>query len=176
MFTAILSALGGGLIRLLPPLIDLLHKREDNAHELAMLAKQIELEKLTAADKLATQTLQIGADAAHDEITATGDALKNQMQLLGAQFQLVGNKFVDGLNGLLRTGVDVLNMLVRPATTYYFLALYGIYKSALMGVALRQNDVWQAILQVYTTDDVAILFAILGFWFVGRTFDSPKPK
>jgi hypothetical protein len=174
MFTAILSALGGGLIRMLPELIALLHKREDNAHELNMLQKQIELEKLTAADKLATQTLQIGADAAHDAIAATADALKGQMQLLGAQFQITGIRFLDGLVSLLRTGVDVLNMLVRPTTTYYFLALFGLYKSALMGVALKQNDVWQSILQVYTGDDVAILFAILGFWFVGRTFEKQK--
>lgn len=183
MFLTLLSMLAGGALRLLPEVFHLLNKKTDNEHELAMLDKQLQLETLksdAAKAVAATQAeaseavAQTQADAATDEADtrAASDALARQMQLLGEHFQSIGNKWIDGFNALARTCVDVLNMLVRPATTYYFLAMYGLYKLALMEVALQQADMWHAVLQVWTVDDANMLAGILAFWFVGRVFDK----
>lgn len=152
MLMSLISMLGGGLMRMLPELIVYFNKKADNSHELNMLDKQIELEKLKA----------VGAQqqADNEQILAMMNA---QVEAVKGQMQLTGIKIVDGLN-----------MLVRPLTTYYFLALFGIYKAALLAVALQQTTIWQAILQVYTPDDAAMLSGILAFWFVGRTFEKKK--
>jgi hypothetical protein len=154
MLTSLLSLLGGGLMRCLPELIGFFNKKADNAHELAMLEKQIELEKLSAADKLAASAQQGAMEQAIAAMTAQGEALKGQMQLTGIRF------------------VDALNMLVRPITTYYFLAMFGIYKASLLMAAVQQTSMWQAIISVYTADDAAMLSGILSFWFVGRVFEK----
>lgn len=49
MLFTILSALGGGLLRLLPELLALFNKKTDNSHELAMLDKQLALENVRGA-------------------------------------------------------------------------------------------------------------------------------
>lgn len=150
MLMSLISMLGGGLMRMLPELIGYFNKKADNSHELNMLDKQIELEKLKA----------VGAQqqADNEQILAMMNA---QVEAVKGQMQLTGIKLVDGLN-----------MLVRPLTTYYFLGLFGIYKAALLAVALQQSTVWQAILQVYTPDDASMLSGILAFWFVGRVFEK----
>lgn len=146
--------LGGGLMRLLPELLSFLNKRTDNAHELAMLDRQFQLEQTRAAARM-------------DEIRYQGDTaqvlalLDAQKTALAGQSQLTGIRWV-----------DALNMLVRPATTYYVLALYGLAKVALLVTAYQAGgDIWAAVLRVYDAEDRAILTGILSFWFVGRTLE-----
>ncbi len=154
MITTIISLLGGGFMRLLPELIGLWNKKTDNDHELAMLEKQFQLEQTRAAAKQAEIAQQGDIDQMLALLASQKEALTGQMQLTGIRF------------------VDALNMLVRPLTTYYFLALYGLAKSAMFAVALQDKDVWHAIMQVYTPDDLTMLSGILAFWFVGRVFDK----
>jgi len=163
----ILSALGGGLMRMLPELLTLFNKRSDNSHELAMMDKQVQLETLKGANRTAEINTQHAATMSESQLQgdistalkmmdATSAALQSQMQKVGIWW------------------VDALNMLVRPLTTYYFLGCYGIVKTAMIVVALRTSDPWASIIQCWTTEDAAILSAILGFWFVGRTFERAK--
>lgn len=158
MLTTLLSLLGGGAMRLLPELIGLWNKKTDNDHELKMLASQVELEKTKAEGAQAAIMQQGSVDQILAAMAAQKDALGDQMKLTGVKF------------------IDALNMLVRPSTTYLFLGMFCTYKAALLSVALSQANVAQAILTVYTPDDAATLSGILSFWFVGRCFDSPKPK
>jgi hypothetical protein len=147
--------LGGGLMRLLPEFLGLLNKRTDNAHELAMLDRQLQLDQArVAAHK---EEVQLTADSS--QILALLDAQKTA---LAGQAQMTGVWWV-----------DALNILVRPMTTYYMLALYGLFKIALFAVALHAGGgVWQAVLQVYDQEDRALLTGILSFWFVGRVLDK----
>ena len=156
MIMTLLSLFGGGFMRMLPEIIGLWNKKTDNAHELAMLDKQVELEKLTAADKQATIAQQGDIDQMLAMMSAQKDALTGQMQKTGIRL------------------VDALNWLVRPLTTYYFLGLYGLVKMATIMIALNSVDAWHAILQCWTVDDAATLAGILSFWFVGRVFDKKK--
>lgn len=156
MIMTLLSLFGGGFMRLLPELIGLWNKKTDNAHELAMLEKQYQLEQTRAANKQAEIAQQGDIDQMLAMMSAQKEALVGQMQKTGIRL------------------VDALNWLVRPLTTYYFLGLYGLVKLATIMIALNSTDPWHAIIQCWTVDDAATLSGILGFWFVGRVFDKKK--
>lgn len=155
MILSLLTMLGGGLMRLLPELIGFLNKRTDNAHELAMLDRQFQLEQSRSAARL--EEVRTHTDAA--QVLALLDA---QKAAVGGQMQLTGIRWA-----------DALNFLVRPLATYYMLLLYGLAKVAMFAVALQDaGNVWQAVLQVYDGEDRALLTGILSFWFVGRVLDK----
>lgn len=155
MIISLLTMLGGGLMRLLPEIFALLNKRTDNAHELAMLDRQFELEKSRA--EAHKDELQLTTDAAQ-----TLALLDAQKSALAGQAQLTGTWWV-----------DAMNILVRPLTTYYMLLLYGLAKVALFAVAVHAGgNIWQAVLQAYDSEDRALLTGILSFWFVGRVLDK----
>jgi beta-xylosidase len=154
MLLTILSMLGGGFMRLLPELLTFLNKKTDNAHELAMLDRQFELEDRRAAARVQQIEVQGNIDHMLALLDAQKAALSGQMQKVGIRW------------------VDAANFAVRPLTTYFFLAMYGVVKLATLVVAMRNTDPWLAVLQVWSADDAAILAGILAFWFVGRVFDK----
>jgi hypothetical protein len=156
MILSLLSMLGGGLLRMLPELIGFLNKKTDNAHELAMLDRQFQLESTRAAARVHEIEVQGNISETLALLSAQQEALKGQMQKVGVWW------------------VDALNFLVRPLTTYYFLAFYGIVKLAMIVVAMRSTDPWVAIIQCWSAEDGAILSGILAFWFVGRVFDKKQ--
>ena len=157
MLLTILSALGGGLLRLLPEFFSFLNKKADNDHELAMMDKQFALEQLKGEQQRDVTQLQVDAQQMVQLLSTQADALKSQMQLTGVKF------------------VDAANFLVRPIATYYALFLYGLAKTAKFALMWQAGTgTWQAIDTLYTVDDFAILSGILGFWFVGRVFEKQK--
>jgi hypothetical protein len=156
MLMTLLSLLGGGVMRALPELIGLWNKKTDNAHELAMMDKQLQLEQAQAASRKDEIMTQGGIDQALALLDAQKTALQGQMQKIGIW------------------QVDALNFLVRPLTTYFFLGMYGLVKLAMLIVAMRAADQWAAIIQCWSPEDGAILSGILAFWFVGRVFDKKQ--
>ena len=157
MLMTLLSLFGGGLMRAVPELIGLWNKKTDNAHELAMLDKQSELEKPRAGARLDEITTQGDIDQTLALLDAQKTALTGQMQRIGIKW------------------VDALNFAVRPLTTYYFLLMYGLAKLAMFVLALQSGiSGWEAILKLYDDSDREILAGILAFWFVGRVFDKKK--
>ena len=155
MLLSILSALGGGLLRMLPELFSFMNKKTDNAHELALMDKQIEAERSKGADARATITTQGDIDQMLALLGAQKEALSGQMQKTGFLF------------------VDALNFLVRPLTTYLLLALYIGHKVG-GAVLMYQTGTPAAkvFVDIYTGDDFALLSGILGFWFVSRTLSK----
>lgn len=135
----------------MPELFGFLNKRTDNAHELAMLDRQFQLEQSRAASRQALVEYQGGVDETLALLGAQSAALQGQMQLTGIRW------------------ADALNVLVRPVATYYVLLMYGLAKLAMFMVA-REASIggWDAILKIYDAEDRAILSGILAFWFVGR--------
>ena len=157
MILSIITMLGGGLMRLLPELIGLFNKTTDNAHELAMLDKQFQLETTRASARMEEIRYQSDATEVLAMLDAQKSALSGQMQKVGIWW------------------VDALNILVRPLTTYYMLALYGVAKMALFVTAWQAGgNVWAAVLQVYDDEDRALLYGILSFWYTGRVFDKKR--
>jgi hypothetical protein len=157
MMLTLISMLGGGLMRLLPEVFALFKQKNDNAHELAMLDKQLALEQTRSAMRQDEIRTQGEADMNLAQMTALGEALKGQMQLTNMWF------------------IDALNFAVRPMSTYYLLAIYGLVKLAMYQIAIAHGTSgWEAILKVYDDEDRAILGGIVSFWFVGRSVDRNK--
>jgi hypothetical protein len=154
MILSLITLLGGGLMRLLPELLTFLNKKTDNAHELAMLDRQFQLEATREESRRATISVQGDIDQTLALLASQKTAIEGQMKRTGLKW------------------VDALNFLVRPLTTYYFLLIYGVYKAALLVVALQEVGTWPALAKVYDAEDRAILTGILAFWFVGRVVDK----
>lgn len=158
----ILSLVFGGVLRLAPEVLAWINKRTDNKHELEMMDRQIELQKQKGADDLNLQQQKGFDDRSLQEIEDAGKIALSQMDLLReaikGQMQITGNAIV-----------DVLNFLVRPLTTYYFLLLYGTYKAACVWAAFKYGaDPAVALFDIYDKEDRAMLWSILSFWFVDR--------
>jgi hypothetical protein len=157
MLLTLISMLGGGLMRMLPELVGFLNKKADNSHELAMLDKQIALEQTKSEMRRQEITTQGEADMNLAEMNALSEALRGQMQV-------TNNWFIDGLN-----------FAVRPMTTYYLLAMYGLVKLAMYQMAVLHGvSGWEAIIKLYDEEDRAILSGVLAFWFVSRSLDRNK--
>lgn len=160
VMAALLGGAGGIVGRLLPELFDYLqakHRLEqakaDQAHERALMDKQIELQKLTGAQRL-------------EEISGLEDV-----------------EAVKGAVAVTRpTGiflVDILNGLVRPVVTYWYFGLYAAYKTVLIVGLLTSCKGTGAACDiapllapqsggVWAHQDMAALSGILNFWFLDR--------
>ena len=157
MILTLLSMFGGGLMRIVPELVTIFNKKQDNKHELDMLDRQIQLEQYQAEHKRQEIVITGDINEALAVLDAQKEAVKGQMQLTGMKW------------------VDALNFLVRPLTTYYVLILYGLAKIAMFAVAISTGiNGWESILMIYGDDDKSILAGILAFWFVGRVLDKRK--
>ena len=154
MVLTLLSMLGGGLMRLLPEVFALFKQKSDNAHELAMIDKQIALEQSRSAMKQQEIAAQGEADLNLANMNALAEALKGQMQLTNVRW------------------IDAMNFAVRPVTSYYLLCLYGLAKLAIYQLAVAHGSSgWEAILKLYDEEDRAILSGVISFWFVSRVVD-----
>jgi len=153
----LLAGLGGGLVRLLPEVFSWLNKKTDNAHELAMLDRQFQLEQTRAQARMDEIRYQGSVDETIALLDAQKSALQGQMQKTGIRW------------------VDAINFTVRPVTTYFLLILYGLSKLAMFAASLISGgDLLSNTMLLYDNDDKAMLSSILAFYFVGRTIDRCK--
>lgn len=149
MFEALLGGLLGPLVRMIPEVIKFMDRKNEREHELRMVAASLEADKAKYAAQLGQAELV--ADSSN-YVTAVG-ALQ---EALRGQFQLTGNKWIDGLN-----------MSVRPVITYFFFSLYATIK-----LQMIYNGV--PLIQVWDATDMGLFSGILGFYFMGRVFDKVK--
>lgn len=153
----------GGLLRLAPELLKFLDRKNERKHEIALLDKNIEADKLRGEQ--AERQLAMQNDLA--QITHGLQAL---MEALRGQGQITGIKWV-----------DALNQSVRPIITYGIAFPYVVGKT-LVFAALTWAGFWklgldagavkEALAATYTAADMGLLSGILNFWFLGRVFDK----
>lgn len=153
MLETLLGGLLGGIFRLIPEVLKFFDRKNDRAHELAMMDKNLEEEKLRGANQLAVQ----------QEVTY-GKGLDALSAAVEAQGKLTGIKFVDGLSAL-----------VRPVVTYWFMGIYMMVKTTGIYMTAHTTGDWStAINTAWTSDDMAIFAGILNFWFLSRVFDRNR--
>ena len=157
--TGAAAAIGGPIgaaIRLLPALFSgigkMLTAKADRAHEIAMRKLDAEI-----AAKGHEQRIRETDAAGNWEIQ--GKTLDAYREALAAQGKPSGVAWV-----------DAMNQSVRPVTTYYFLALYAATKLIGFVYAWLHDGAKlpQAMAILWGPADTAMLFGILGFWFVDR--------
>lgn len=152
---ALISAMVGFLSSALPEILKLTRDAGDRAHELAILKLQMEYDR----EKLA------GAHAVRlEEIVAQAE---------GAEQAALNARVKDALTGIY--WVDALSGSVRPVITYAFFGLYFLIKCAQFHLLMTPTLPWQsgislaqALVSLWTEEDIAIFSAIMAFWFGQR--------
>lgn len=151
---ALLSWLSGGLLRMIPEFLTFFDKKNERKHELSMLDKQMALKQIEAANELSLEKEKHESAVDAGMIQALVEATK-------AQGSMTGNKFIDGLN-----------ILVRPLVTYSIFGLYAIVRITIIVTGISADPhAWAEVLKAtWTSDDFELLSGIMGFWFVNRKY------
>lgn len=156
MIETLLGGVFGGLLRLAPEALKLLDRKAEREHELKMTTLEHDFAKTQAE-----VVLRQGQDRVTvREFEAIAQASDEQSRTSVAAGSLIAG----------------INALVRPITTYLFLAAYFWVKVALWSIAAASGTDWQTIVvNLWSKDDITILFMIISFWFVGRVYER-KPN
>jgi len=160
---SLLSTLGGLLISGLPKLLDFFQNKADQAHELRMMQVQTERELQMAAAGFAAQARmgEIRTEQVMLETDArmTEAALKHDEQVLEKASRWVAN-YVG---------------TVRPTVTYIFVfelvainAFMAWYLWNHPQLIQSMDDIIQYSDLIFSTDEMAILGGIVGYWFGSR--------
>lgn len=148
----LLSGVFGGLLRLAPEALKLFDRKSEREHELRMLAQEHEFAKTQA-----------------EIVLRRGDQQVNIREFEALETAIIEQSKTSIAAGWL---ISAINALVRPMTTYLFLGCYFLVKFALYSMAREANTDWQTVVvALWTKDDIAILFMIISFWFVGRVYE-----
>jgi hypothetical protein len=155
MFETLLGGLFGGVLRLAPEIFKLFDKRNERAHELAMVDKEMEFAKIRG--EIAMRQAEVQLQTA--ELDAMIAAIKEQSGTAQA-----AGWFIAGVSAL-----------VRPTVTYSFLSLYAAVKVAAYLIAIEQGGDWKDVLtSMWGQDDLAVFNMIISFWFVGRVYERNR--
>lgn len=147
----------GGLLRLAPEIMKGFDRRNERAHELAMMQVEIQI----VEKRLDHEMRKVDAAMTMAEMDAISQAVKEQGQTARAA----------------GTFVSAISALVRPLVTYWFVSMYSAVKIVSMSMAIASGGQWQEVLvSSWTADDMAMLVMVLSFWFVGRTIDRDNGK
>lgn len=155
---ALTGGVGGGLLRLLPEVLKLFVSKADRDHEYRMAQLQRDMAKDGSEQRIREQESAGAVAIDNKAMDAYIEAIKAQGQKTGIYI------------------ADLLNALVRPIVTYYFLAMYGLYKLALFLSLWTVGNVGfaGAVMACWTPADEAQFGGLLAFWFVGRVLDNQR--
>jgi hypothetical protein len=162
---SLISTLGGLLISGLPKLLEFFQNKADQKHELALARMQNERELALAAQGYAAQQRieEIRTDqvAMQTEAQMTEAALKHDEQVLEK-----AHKWVASYVGT-----------VRPTVTYIFVielllinCFMAIYLWNHPELIKSIDDIVKYSDLIFSSDEMAMLGGILGFWFGTRTW------
>ena len=164
---SLISTLGGLLISGLPKLLEYFQNKADQKHELALARMQNERELALAAQGYAAQQKieEIRTDqvAMQTEAQMTEAALKHDEQVLEK-----AHKWVASYVGT-----------VRPTVTYIFVielvlinAFMAVYLWNHPGLITSIDDVVKYSSLIFSSDEMAMLGGIIGFWFGSRQWSK----
>lgn len=143
----------GGIARLAPEVLNWFDKKDERAHELALIDKNLAADKQRAEFALAQSRVDGDNQQTLQQFTAMIEATKAQGQMTGVKF------------------IDALNQTVRPVITYWLFALYALAKVAVFVALYHQSgSLLEAARISWDADDRNMLAGILGFWFVNRVY------
>jgi hypothetical protein len=157
MLEALLGGIIGGVFRLAPELLKLVNGLADRRHELAVLTLQVERDQAARADRLTEIGAQ--AEAAFDQkaLSALLEGVRGQGRLTGVAW------------------IDAVSQTVRPFLTYWWMALYSVFKAAVfLQLWASQGDWKDAVTYVWTASDMGVLSAVINFWFLDRVIRLRK--
>jgi len=160
---SLFSTLGGLLISGLPKLLEFFQNKADQAHELRLAQVQTERELQLAAAGFAAQArieeIRTEQVAMETDARMTEAALSHDQKVLEKASKWVAN-YVG---------------TVRPTVTYIFVfelvcinAFMAWYLYQTPGLITSIDDVIRYADLIFSTDEMAMLGAIIGYWFGSR--------
>lgn len=162
---SLLSTLGGLLISGLPKLLEFFQNKADQAHELRLAQIQTERDLAMAAQGFAAQ--QRIEELRTEQVSLETDAKMTEAAL--AHDEKVLEKASQWVASYVGT--------VRPTVTYIFVlelvainAFMAMYLWQHPGLIQNIDDVVRYSDLIFSTDEMAMLGGILGFWFGSRTW------
>ena len=163
----IFSAVLGFAAPFLPELLKYFNRKQDNAHELEMMKLQIE-------KGAAEHTWRM------EEINTTADIAESAT--LHVPQKSFGVQLLDAAKGHSLSGwalypafylfaiLDFISGVVRPGITYAAFGFYMSVKWAELTIAKAHNSALSAaLLQVWSSEDRAIVILVLSYWFGHRS-------
>ena len=162
---SLFSTLGGLLISGLPKLLDYFQNKADQKHELALAQIQTERELQLAAQGLAAQ--QKIEEIRTDQISMQTDAQMTEAALKHDEKVLE------------RASTWVVNFIgtVRPVVTYIFVielcainAWIAYYVYSRPSLVTNMDDLIKVTDIIFSSDEMAMLGGIIGFWFGSRSW------
>lgn len=168
------------LVPFLPELLKLFRAKQDNAHELAMMDKQLELERLKGAQ--GHQDLQLNAQL-QEILTSiqaeTAEALSARQMY--QQTPSFGVQILDKAQAINMPAwiwvpvfwafgfLDWVRGIVVPAIAVTVVALYVTIKiAAVQALTESEIPIVQAVAATYTDRDFEILLAVVSFYLGNR--------
>ncbi len=168
---ALFSALLGFFSSAFPEFIKLYREKKDRVHEITLLHLQMEYDR---------QKLRDAREAQHLEYAHKIEAIELERDMQESRDL---NARPDG-SGERRSGliwVDALSGSVRPMMTYLFFFMYAWVKIAHYHLLMNPTLPWQqalnhpqAMVALWTEDDMAVFTAIIAFWFGSRMFRKSR--
>ena len=164
---SLISTLGGLLISGLPKLLDFFQNKADQKHELALARVQMELQLQMLAQGYASQQKI-------EEIRTDQIAMETDAQMTVAAYDH-DKKIMDEAS---RWVVNFVGT-VRPMVTYIFVlelcAINGwiaYYAYSNPHLVMSMEDLIRLSEIIFSTDEMAMLGGIIGFWFGSRSWSK----
>lgn len=140
----LLGSLLGFFTSAMPDLLKIWRDKDDKKHELAIMDRQIEMQKQGLNQRL-------------EEIAVQADISESQALYAHAS-QPTGIKWVEALQAS-----------VRPVITYAFFALFAAVKIAVLCKLMSNNiTIFDALIDVWDSETQALFAAVMSFWFGQR--------
>jgi len=164
---SLFSTLGGLLISGLPKLLDYFQNKSDQKHELALAAVQTERELALAAAGFAAQARV--EEIRTDQVSMQTDAQMTEAALEhDAKVLEKASSWVSSYVGTVRPTVTYI-FVIELVTTNAFMCWYlwnhpNLISS--MDDIIRYSDL------IFSTDEMAMLGGIIGFWFGSRSWSK----
>jgi hypothetical protein len=164
---SLFSTLGGLLISGLPKLLEYFQNKADQKHELALAAVQTERELALAAAGFAAQ-------ARVEEIRTEQVSMQTEAQMTEAALEHDAKVLKNA-----STWVSNYVGTVRPTVTYIFVielvainAFMSWYLWNHPGLITSIDDVIRYSDIIFSSDEMAMLGGIIGFWFGSRGWNK----
>jgi hypothetical protein len=164
---SLISTLGGLLISGLPKLLDFFQNKADQKHELALARVQMDLQLQMLAQGYAAQQKI-------EEIRTDQIAMETDAQMTVAAYDH-DKKIMDNAS---RWVVNFVGT-VRPMVTYIFVlelcAINGwiaYYAYSNPQLVMSMEDLIRLSEIIFSTDEMAMLGGIIGFWFGSRSWSK----
>lgn len=164
---SLFSTLGGLLISGLPKLLDFFQNKNDQKHELALAQVQVQLQLQMMAQGFAAQERM-------EEIRTDQIAMQTDAQMTVAAYD--HDKAI-----LAKASTWVVSYIgtVRPTVTYIFILelcainawlAYYVYNNPQL--VINMDDLVRLSDIIFSSDEMAMLGGIIGFWFGSRSWNK----